>query len=37
MASNPRAKRTLPLDNDGDWDEDRDNEEDGEEEGDAYD
>ena len=37
MASNPRAKRTLPLDDDGDWDEDRDNEEDGEEEGDAYD
>jgi hypothetical protein len=37
MASNPRAKRALPVDDVGDWDEDRDNEEDEEEEGDAYD
>ena len=37
MASNPRAKRALPVDDVGDWDEDCDNEEDGEEDGDAYD
>ena len=37
MASNPRAKRALPVDDVGQWDEDHDNEEDGEEDGDAYD
>ena len=37
MASNPRAKRALPVDDVEDWDEDRDNEEDVEEEGNAYD
>ena len=37
MASNPRMKRALPVDDTGDWNEDSDNEEDGEEEGDAFD